>query len=683
MAGRIVGMISVLTLAGVIAAVAVLVFLAIDAEEDSGRRSAQLFAESVARSLLGTDLPNLSDSDVDALIRLNAPDATAVRDNATEFTNIWVFNAEARPVASSANAPPAERSEITAARETIRSEAGTRIESLPAGNFAGTAVVRDASGAISGAVRIEFNSNRIGNHFDIYRAEYAIGVIAILAVLTLGSWFLARRLARPIGLMVRAARAVELGRQPEASVAASLRNTSLTRDEYGELAGVFLDMAREVGAREIRLNALVEARTEELSVKNQALEDAQREIRNDLEMAHSVQAALVPSELPDDPRAGVAAYMTPALDVGGDFYDAFMTEDGRLAFAIADVSGKGVASALMMAVGRAVLRSAANQFSDPSEAVTSTNDQLCSMNPKELFITAFFGVIDLELGTLTYVNAGHDPPYLTNLNGAPQMIPLTGGIALGVLPGLSYTETTIPLDADASLFLYTDGITEAENETGQQYGRERLEERLAQLSGSTPQAMMDDVLNKLAKFRGEAKQFDDITCMALQFNGGAVALDSYIPGQGDTRLASGWRRMVVQPSLETSLPRMTAFVERFAESEGFDPSEVYRLNMALDELLTNTIEHGFPDRLDEAEITVAVRLEGDMIVTRYEDNGPEFNPLQAVEQDTDLELEERPIGGLGLQLIAASFDAVSYERVSDRNITTLGQRRAPTGGDHD
>ena len=132
--------------------------------------------------------------------------------------------------------------------------------------------------------------------------EYLIGVVAILVALVLGSWFLARRLARPIGVMVQAARTVEDGQQPQPSTAAMLRNTSLTRDEYGELAGVFLDMAREVGAREVRLNALVEERTVELSDKNRTLEDTQREIRNDLEMAHSVQAALVPSTCPTTPE---------------------------------------------------------------------------------------------------------------------------------------------------------------------------------------------------------------------------------------------------------------------------------------------------------------------------------------------------------------------------------------------
>ncbi|MDE2892884.1 MAG: SpoIIE family protein phosphatase [Chloroflexota bacterium] len=680
MAGRIVGMISVLTLAGVIASAVVLLLLALDSEGDTGRKSAEVFAEAIARSLLEADLASLSEDEVNALIRLNAASAADVEGEAVDLDNIWVFNVQARLAASSDGSRPISRTEVASARQAMEGGDGAVVEALTDGRYAGTAAIRAEDGSPLGAVRVEFTSNHIGNHFDLYRLEYLIGVIALLLLLVLASWFLAKRLARPIGLMVRAARAVEDGQQPEPSVAASLRNTSLTRDEYGELAGVFLDMAREVGAREIRLNAIVEERTVELSEKNQALEDAQREIRNDLEMAHSVQAALVPSDLPEDPRAGVAAFMTPALDVGGDFYDAFITDHGHLAFAIADVSGKGVASALMMAVGRALLRSAANQHADPSMAVAETNDQLCSMNPKELFITAFFGVIDLELGTLTYVNAGHDPPYLMRPNEGPEMIPMTGGIALGVLPELNYTETTIPLDEGASMFLYTDGITEAEDVAGQQFGRERLEEKLAGLNGEGPQELMESVLTDLRTFSGDAKQFDDITCMAVQFVGGALE-EPFIPGRGETHLASGWRRMVVQPTLETSLPRVAAFVERFAETEGFDPMELYRINLALDELFTNTIEHGFPGRENEADISIAMRREGETIVVRYEDNGPAFNPLEATGQDTELDLLERPIGGLGLQLIASTFDAVNYERIDDRNVTTLRQTRATSEDD--
>ncbi len=680
MAGRIVGMISVLTLVGVIASAVILLLLALDSEEDTGRQSATLFAESVARSLLDVDLSAQSDEEVNALIHLNAP-----RDDSepADLTNIWIFNLQARLVASTDGARQVTRNEIIPARRAMEPGNDTIVESLTDGGYAGTAAIRTGDGTAVGAVRVEFASDHIGTHFDLYQAEYVLGVIALVVGLVIVSRFLATRLARPIGLMVQAARSVEKGRQPEPGVAASLRNTSLTRDEYGELAGVFLDMAREVGARESQLNALVAERTIELSEKNRALEDAQRDIRNDLEMAHSVQAALVPSDLPEDPRADVAAFMTPALEVGGDFYDAFLTDDGRLAFAIADVSGKGIASALMMAVGRALLRSAANLHPDPSRAIASTNDQLCTMNPKELFITAFFGVIDLELGTLTYVNAGHDPPYVIRPNEAPEMIPHTGGIALGVLPDLNYAETTIPIDAGTALYLYTDGITEAENSNGQQFGRDRLEEKLAAAPDEGPQALMDGILIDLRKFTGDAKQFDDITCMAVQFNGGAVSLEPYIPGRGDARLASGWRRMVVQPQLETSLPRVTAFIERFAESEEFDPAEVFRINLALDELLTNTLEHGFEGRVEEADISVAIRSEGETVVVRYEDNGAEFNPLQAIEQDKELELVERPIGGLGLQLIAATFDAVSYERVNGRNVTTLRQSRASAEADTD
>ena len=683
MAGRIVGMISILTLVGVAAAAALLLALAVDSEEDSGRQAALVLAESVARSLVNADLPSLSDSEVSDLIRVNDPAPDDSDSEVAELQDIWVFNSQARLAASSDGARTITRDEIVPARGAMEPGAVTLVQSLPDGRYAGTAAIRGADGSALGAVRVEFTSNRIGTHFELYRGEYLIGVIALVVALIFVSWFLAKRLARPIGIMVRAARAVEDGRQPEPSVAAVLRNTSLTRDEYGELAGVFLDMAREVGAREIRLNAQVEERTVELSEKNRALETAQREIRNDLEMAHSVQAALVPSDLPEDPRAGVAAFMTPALDVGGDFYDAFLTDDGRLAFAIADVSGKGIASALMMAVGRALLRSAANQHPDPSRAVASTNDQLCGMNPKELFITAFFGVIDLELGTLTYVNAGHDPPYIIRPDEAPEMIPHTGGIALGVLPDLNYTETTIPLDAGTALYLYTDGITEAENANGQQFGRERLEEKLAASTVVEPKELMDGILTDLREFSGDAKQFDDITCMALQFIGGSVTLEPYIPGRGDARLASGWRRMVVQPQLESSLPRVTAFIERFAETEGFNPAEVFRINLALDELLTNTLEHGFEGRVQEADISVAIRSEGDSVIVRYEDNGSEFNPLEATEQDTELELGERPIGGLGLQLIAASFDEVTYERVGDRNVTTMRQSRESSEEDSD
>ena len=207
-------MISVLTLAGVIAAAAVLVLLAFEAEEDSGQRSAQLFAESVARSLLDANVRSLSDEEVDVLLQLNAPESDGSQGDAADLTHIWVFNPEARLVASSADAPNAGREEITSAREAIRSGSGTSVESLPGGDFAGTALIRDPDGAITGAVRVEFTSNNIGNHFDIYRTEYLIGLVAILVALVLGSWFLAQRLARPIGLMVRAARAVEVVASP-------------------------------------------------------------------------------------------------------------------------------------------------------------------------------------------------------------------------------------------------------------------------------------------------------------------------------------------------------------------------------------------------------------------------------------------------------------------------------------
>ena len=674
MTGRIIGMIAIFTLAGLVSAGAVIVLLAVESERDSAEATTVVLAESLARSLASPE--SLSDQDIESLLETER--------SAAQLSGVWLFDTQGRLAARAVARPEVQtsvaegvlgREEILAARQALRgSEVIVGREG--AGVYSGTAPIFDSSGELAGAVRIELSLDGVGTALELYRWQYILGVIGLLILVLILAWFLAKRLARPLGLMVRAARSVEAGRAPEPSVTASLRGISLTRDEYGTLAGVFIDMAQEVGAREVRLNALVEERTQEISEKNRALESAQKVLQEDLNMAHAVQAALVPQDFPEDPRVSVSASMTPAREVGGDFYDAFMLDDGRLAFAIADVSGKGVASALLMAVGRALLRSAANEFPDPSAAVAEANNQLCSMNPKELFITAFFGVIDLNLGTLTYVNAGHDPPYMMNGTDQPTELTHTGGIALGVLPGLPYSELTIPIDAGTSLFMFTDGITEAQNTGGELFGKERLENLLITTRAEAPETMIGSILGDLGQFTVNAQQFDDITCIAVRYEGGGATDDlDAVATDTMSQQATGWRRMNVEPVLETALQRIQAFVERFAAAEGWDVEHLYRLNLGLDELLSNTLQHGFPGREAEAEISVALRREGEWAICRYEDNGEPFNPWEAPKSDPSEGIEEREIGGWGLQLIEATLDDVSYAREKDRNVTTLRQRR--------
>ena len=677
MTGRIVGIISILTLGGLIAIGAVLIALAAESEQDSAHATAAVLAESVARSLAAENAEELADADLEAVLETTRTEAS--------LSGVWVFDTQGRLLASSATgdvfdpgAAVVGREEILAARDAVG--ANDAITSSGAdGNYAGTAPIFSGGGDAVGAVRVRMSLEGLGTELSIFRWEYIVGALLLFAALLLLAYYLAKRLARPLAVMVRAARAVERGSAPEPSVSASLRGISLTRDEYGELAGVFLDMVQEVGVREVRLNALVEERTVELASRNAELVAAQRVLRDDLAMARAVQAALVPLVFPDDARASVAASMTPAREVGGDFYDAFLLDQDRLAFAIADVSGKGVASALFMAVGRALLWGAAHEHSDPSAAVAAANDQLCSMNPKELFITAWFGVVDLRLGTLTYVNAGHDPPYLIEPGEGPVEVPHTGGLALGVFGGIGYAETTIPFPAGAAMFTFTDGITEAQDAGGQLFGKERLEALLATNHGDDADTLVSAVLGALDEFTGDAEQFDDVTCLAVRFagaaeSGGSPNAESAAPARGPS--AEGWRRLHVRPELSSALISAQAFVERFAESHGYDAVELFRLNMALDELITNTLEHGFEGNPGDAEITVGLRSEGDSVVCRYEDNGPPFSPFDAAKQDTSLGVEDRPIGGLGIQLIEATLDDVLYERVEERNVTTLRQRRA-------
>ena len=219
MASRIVGMISALTIVGVIAAAAVLLMLALDSEEDAGRHSAKVLAESVAGWLQATGAQDLSDSDLESLIRSSAPVPGEENGDTVQFGDLWVFNQQARLAASSADARPITRDEILPARQVLETGAETVIESLADGRYAGTAAIRGPDGEASGAVRIEFTTSQIGTHFELYRTEYLVGVVLILVALVLASWFLALRLARPIGLMVRAARAVGTSRSSSPSAA--------------------------------------------------------------------------------------------------------------------------------------------------------------------------------------------------------------------------------------------------------------------------------------------------------------------------------------------------------------------------------------------------------------------------------------------------------------------------------
>ncbi len=334
--------------------------------------------------------------------------------------------------------------------------------------------------------------------------------LLLLAFTGFATFFGARLLTRPIEKIATAARFVESGEQPDEGLMEPVLDRS---DEIGALARVFQDMTVQVFSREEVLETLVNERTSELVSANNELKLAQESINQDLQMAMAVQAALVRDGTADLDTFTATARMEPALQVGGDFVD-FFEFDNSLICVVGDVSGKGVASALFMAASQAAIRFAANESKDVAEICQSANNRICQQNPMGLFVTVFVAHVNLKTGEITYVSAGHEPPYL--MDGRNRTILTgTGGVAMGVLDGIEYTKNVIRMKPNEILFCYTDGLTDMVNLGGEIYGKDRLEKALDGSPSFEPIQMLDHVWDDIIEFSRGAAAADDRTCLVL------------------------------------------------------------------------------------------------------------------------------------------------------------------------
>jgi phosphoserine phosphatase RsbU/P len=263
------------------------------------------------------------------------------------------------------------------------------------------------------------------------------------------------------------------------------------------------------------LESVVEERTRELAQKNAALEAAQAQLKAELEVARSLQQAILPSAFPAREGCAAAARMIPATTMGGDFYDYIELPGGLIGMVIADVSGHGVPAAFFMAVARTNLRELALRHTDPGECLAQTNETLCAQNPLDLFVTVFYCILDPKTGVLCYANGGHNPPYVRRAAGPVEALDGRGGLVLGAMPGARYPSHTVQLLRGDRLVLYTDGVTEAFNPDAELYGANRLVDEVHVHGGGTPQALVERLCQSVASFAGSTPQSDDITLTVL------------------------------------------------------------------------------------------------------------------------------------------------------------------------
>lgn len=242
-------------------------------------------------------------------------------------------------------------------------------------------------------------------------------------------------------------------------------------------------------------------------------------IHDELELAGSLQRSILPNRFPHRSDHSLHATMVPAKEVGGDFYDFFYIDDHHLGMVMADVSGKGITAAMFMAVSRTLLRFSALQGLEVGPCLAHVNNLLCMDNAAGMFVTVFYGILDLRTGALTYANGGHNPPYRVSTGGEVSALPGTQGMALGALEGIEYKMNEINLLPGEMLLLFTDGVTEAMNESYALFGESRLEQLLARSAGADPNGLIKTVVEEVMDFAGTAPQADDVTLLALRYDG--------------------------------------------------------------------------------------------------------------------------------------------------------------------
>ena len=256
-------------------------------------------------------------------------------------------------------------------------------------------------------------------------------------------------------------------------------------------------------------------------IKQSQEEHSQLEsLKTDLAVAGEIQQAILPRIFPPFPEneheLDLAAMMTPAKDVGGDFYDFFRIDDDHIGLVMADVSGKGVPAAIFMAVSRTLIRTIALQGYDPGVCLTKSNDLLCKESVESMFVTVFYAIYNIRTGEIDYCNGGHNAPYILKANGQVEMMPMSQNCLVGTIDGWQYTSAKTQLGVGDTLLMYTDGVNEAFNSEFQEYGEDRMEQLLQKHNGDDCRTLIEAQMSDVKAYAGDAPQSDDITIMALK-----------------------------------------------------------------------------------------------------------------------------------------------------------------------
>lgn len=386
-------------------------------------------------------------------------------------------------------------------------------------------------------------------------------------------------------------------------------------------------------------------------------------IETELNLANSIQKNMLPSIFPPFPEhkeIDIYASMTPAKEVGGDFYDMFLIDDKHLAITIADVSGKGIPAALFMMIAKTLIKNVSEMEEEVNKIFNKVNNMLCNGNKVDLFVTSWFGILNLDTGKLDFVNAGHNPPlYYSNRKKRYEYLKTEPNMVLASIENIKYEKYEINIEPEDRIFLYTDGVVEAINYNNELYGEDRLQLFLNNNCNLSAKENIEKLQEDIKKFVGRREQFDDITMLELNYKTKQTNEEIYIER--------------VFKAEVNELPQAQEFLIEELKNIGFRKKEINQVLLVAEEIFINIAKYAYKDEIGECKIKIHVDNENILVCT-FEDSGIPFNPLKKEDPNINLSANERSVGGLGIYMSKNIMDDIDYQYINNKNILKITKK---------
>lgn len=373
-------------------------------------------------------------------------------------------------------------------------------------NYTSVSPILDETGQAIAEIQYILDMGQVRSYLNSFLYTMLLISLAIIAVTLLCYVLFVRRVVTtPIGKLAGFTKAITASGQFQ-----NQRVEIQTGDEIEDLGNSFNYMLEEL----------------ERYIENLSKITAEKErIGAELGVATQIQASMLPCIFPAFPERAefdIFASMTPAKEVGGDFYDFFLVDDDHLALVIADVSGKGVPAALFMVIAKTLLKNCAQTGASPKAVLEKVNNQLCENNEAEMFVTVWLGILEISTGKITCANAGHEYPALKRADGSYELVKDQHGFVLAGMEGSRYREYELELGPGDALFVYTDGVAEATDAQNALFGTERMLAALNSHQHALPEDLLPLLKEDIDAFVGDAPQFDDITMLGLRLTDAAT-----------------------------------------------------------------------------------------------------------------------------------------------------------------